>query len=328
MNLPRFARALLASVGFFLLLQPVPAWAEVRVGVSDWPGWVAWYIAQEKGFFKKHGADVRLVWFANYTDSINALSAGRLDANSQTWSDTMAPLAKGRPLKVILVNDNSAGNDALMVGPKIKSFRDLRGKRIALEKYSVSHFLLTLALSRNGMTLRDVQVVNLTAGNAAAAFMAGRVDAAVVWNPWINTIQASGKGRPLFTSADVPGLIPDLLVAQEKSLQANRSDFVGMIRAWYDVVAFLRSNPDEATRIMSKVVGMDAKDYKVFLSGTQFFDQNANLRAFGPATDRMSLLGVAPTISTFLRDNKLMEGRVDFVRALDASLVREVAGTK
>ena len=109
------------------MLAAAPAHAEVKVGVSDWPGWVAWYVAEQKGFFKKHGADVKLVWFANYTDSISALSAGQLDANSQTWSDTMGPLAKGLPLKAILVNDNSAGNDALVVSPKIKSFKDLKG---------------------------------------------------------------------------------------------------------------------------------------------------------------------------------------------------------
>ena len=115
-----------------------PAAAEVKVGVSDWPGWVAWYVAEQKGFFKKHGADVKLVWFANYTDSVSALSAGQLDANSQTWSDTLGPLAKGIKLKTILVNDNSAGNDALLVSPKIKSFAELKGKQVALEQYSVS----------------------------------------------------------------------------------------------------------------------------------------------------------------------------------------------
>lgn len=328
MKLARLTRTLVAGLAFAVLAQPTAALAQVKVGVSDWPGWVAWYIAEQKGYFKKHGADVKLVWFANYTDSISALSAGQIDANSQTWSDTMAPLAKGVALKAILVNDNSAGNDALMVGPKIKSFKDLKGKKIALEEFSVSHFLLTMALNKNGMTLKDVQVVNLSAGDAAAAFMAGRVDAAVVWNPWVNTIQVSGKGKPLFSSADVPGMIPDLLVAQEKSLKAKRKDFVGMVKAWYDVEKFIRENPDEAAKIMSKVVGMDARDYKVFLPGTKFFDQQANLKAFGPATDPTSLLGVAPTISKFLLDNKLMEGKVDFAKGIDASLVREVAGVK
>lgn len=329
MNIARLTRSLIAGLGLAAVLaQPATALAEVRIGVSDWPGWVAWYVAEQKGYFKKHGADVKLVWFANYTDSISALSAGQLDGNSQTWSDTLAPLAKGVALKVILVNDNSAGNDALMVGPGIKSFKDLKGRKIALEEYSVSHFLLTMALGKNGMSLKDVQVVNLSAGDAAAAFMAGRVDAAVVWNPWVNTIQTSGKGKPLFTSADVPGMIPDLLVVQEKSLKAKRKDFVGMIKAWYDTVAFLRSNPDEATRIMAKVVSMNPKEYKVFLPGTRFFGQADNLKAFGPATDPASLLGVAPTISKFLLDNKLMEGKVDFAKGIDASLVKEVAGVK
>ncbi len=196
MKRARLSLALFASFAFAVLFHHTAAQAEVRVGVSDWPGWVAWYIAEQKGFFKKHGADVKLVWFPNYTDSISALSAGQLDANSQTWSDTMAPLAKGLALKAILVNDNSAGNDAIMVGPKIQSFKDLKGKKIALEEFSVSHFLLTLALNKNGMRLQDVQVVNLSAGDAAAAFLAGRVDAAVVWNPWVNNIIISGKGRP------------------------------------------------------------------------------------------------------------------------------------
>jgi NitT/TauT family transport system substrate-binding protein len=101
-----------------------------------------------------------------------------------------------------------------------------------------------------------------------------------------------------------------------------------MVKAWYDVEAFLRSNPDEAAKIMSKVVGLNAKEYAVFLPGTQFFDQKANLQAFGPATDKTSLMGVAPTISKFLLDNKLMEGKVDFAKGLDASLVKEVAGVK
>ncbi len=317
---------LAALLGLVFLFNGLIANAAVKVGVSDWPGWVAWYVAEQKGFFKKHGAEVELVWFPNYTDSIQALSAGNLDANSQTWSDTLAPLAKGVALKAILVNDNSMGNDALMVKPGIKSFADLKGKRIALEEFSVSHFLLALALDKNGLTPKDVQVVNLSAGDAAAAFIAGRVDAAVVWNPWVHQIQASGKGTALFTSKDVPGMIPDLLVAQEKSLKTKRKDFVGMVRAWYEAEAFIRQHPEDAAKIMAKVVGLDAKSYAVFLPGTKFFDQAANLQAFGAAKEPKSLLAAGPVIAGFLRTHKLLEGDVNFAGGLDASLVREVAG--
>ncbi len=314
-----------ALSAFVLSLSSIPAaFAEVKIGLSDWPGWVAWYVAEQKGFFKKHNANVKLVWFANYTDSIAALSAGQVDANCQTWSDSLAPLAKGIAIKTILVNDNSAGNDALMVSPKIKSFADLKGKTIALEEFSVSHFVLVTALAKNGMSLADVKVTNLTAGDAAAAFLAGRVDAAVVWNPWVNQIQSSGKGKALFTSKDMPGLIPDLLVAQEKAIKEKRKDFLGMIHAWYDTVAFIQAKPDEAAQIMSKVVDMKPDDYKVFLPGTKFFGEKEVLAALDEKNPR-SLNAVASTIMKFLLDNKLMEGEPDIAKGIDASLVREVA---
>lgn len=321
-----YRRACACFLGAVLLASGLgaskPAMAEVKVGVSDWPGWVAWYVAEQKGFFKKQGADVKLVWFANYTDSIAALSSGQLDANSQTWSDTLGPLAKGLPLKAVLVNDNSAGNDALVVSAKIKSFADLKGKTVALEQYSVSHFVLATALERNGLKPSDVKITNLSAGDAAAAFMTGRVDAAVVWNPWIDQITRSGKGRALFTSKDMPGLIPDLLVAQEKAIQGKRRDLVGMIRAWFDAERFIREHPQEAAAIMAKVVSMKPDDYKVFLPGTRFFDAATNKLALD-ATQAASLQAVTPTIAAFLLEHKLIDGKPDAVRGVDASLLAD-----
>ncbi len=307
-------------VALLVLLMIPTGQAGVKVGVSDWTGWVAWYVAQDQGYFKKYGAQVNLVWFANYSDSIAALSTGQLDANSQTWSDTLGPLAKGLPLKVVLVNDNSAGNDAVMVGPAIKSFADLRGHKVALEQYSISHFVLYTALARNGLTPRDVTVVNLSAGDAAAAFMSGRVDAAVVWNPWISQIEKSGKGRPLFTSKEMPGLIPDLLVAQAQAVQNKRKDLIGVIRAWFDTEAFIRREPERAVAIMSKVVSLSPEQYRVFLPGTHFFDAAANLEAFDPKSPK-GLVSVAPTIAAFLLSNKLIDGQPDAPKAVDRSLL-------
>src|SRR5882724_12119755 len=88
--------------------------APIKIGYSDWPGWTAWEIAKVNGLFKKQAVEVELVWFPIYTDSLNALNTGKLDANSQTWSDTIPPLAEGIPLKVVVVNDNSFGNDGLV----------------------------------------------------------------------------------------------------------------------------------------------------------------------------------------------------------------------
>jgi NitT/TauT family transport system substrate-binding protein len=211
-----------------------------------------------------------------------------------------------------------------MVGPKIKSFADLKGKSVALEQFSISHFVLVNALSKGGLGIKDVKIVNLSAGDAASAFMSGRVDAAVVWNPWVSKIETSGKGRALFTSRDMPGLVPDLLVAHGKALgdKSKRAELVGMIKAWFDTEQFIRTNQAEALQIMSKIVSMKPDEYKVFLPGTRFFTATDDLAALD-ASKPQSLVAVGPTIHKFLIDNKLVDGPVDFAKGIDASLLAE-----
>ena len=113
----------------------------IKIGYSDWPGWTAWEIAKEKGLFKKAGVEVKLVWFPVYTDSLNALNTGKLDANCQTWSDTIPPLAEGIKLKVVVVNDNSAGNDGFVAKKEFKNVKALKGKTVATELGTCDHFL-------------------------------------------------------------------------------------------------------------------------------------------------------------------------------------------
>ncbi len=118
----------------------------------------------------------------------------------------------------------------------------------------------------------------------------------------------------------MPGLIPDLLVAQERSIQSKRKDFVAMLRAWFDTEAFIRAEPDRAVAIMSKVVSMSPQQYRVFLPGTRFFDAAANVEAFD-ATNPHSLIRVAPSIAAFLLSNKLIDGQPDAAKGVDRSLL-------
>jgi NitT/TauT family transport system substrate-binding protein len=101
-----------------------------------------------------------------------------------------------------------------------------------------------------------------------------------------------------------------------------------MIEAWYDAEKFIREHPDQAVKIMSKVVGLKTDEYKIFLPGTKFFAEADNLEAFGPPDQSRSLLNVAPAISDFLLDNRLMEGTVDFAQGVDGSLIKEIADRK
>lgn len=301
------------------------AQAQITLGISDWPGWVAWYIAEQKGYFKKYGADVKLVWFPSYIDSVSALSAGQLDANSQALIDSLAPIEKGVPIKVVLVTDNSAGNDALMVNNSIKSFADLKGKTLGLEQYSIENYLADTAMARNGIKPSDVKIVNMSTGDAAAALISGRIDAAGVWNPWINRIQNSGKGHPLFTSKDAPGLIPDVVAARESSLKSKAKDFEGLVKAWYAVVRFVHENPQAAAEIMAPHVGLDPKEYAQSLAGTRLFGEKLNLEAMQPGSSPVSLFNSTENTGKFLIKAGAIEKIPDPKAFIDSSFAKQAA---
>ena len=84
------------------------------IGYSAWPGWFPLAVAEEKGSSKKAGLDVELTYFVDYIASLDALVAGKVDVNSQTLNDTMLGVAAGSDQRIVVVNDNSTGNDAII----------------------------------------------------------------------------------------------------------------------------------------------------------------------------------------------------------------------
>jgi NitT/TauT family transport system substrate-binding protein len=182
--------------------------------------------------------------------------------------------------------------------------------------------MLLQALARNGMTEKDIEYKNLTVPDAAAAFIAGKVDAAAVWQPWISQIQKEGKGTVLFDSKQVPGLIPDLLVFQEKVAKEREEDVQKIVATWFDVLTFIKSDEKEAVKIMAKVVEQKPEDYLAFMPGTKFFDLEANLHAFEKRADDSSLAGSGKKIAEFLKGLELTKTIPDYEGALEPKFVQ------
>lgn len=307
------------------LIPTLPARADITLVLSEWVGDVAWYIARDKGFFEKNGVKVNLVMANSIEESFAMFDSGKVDANSQPWGDTLVRASQKVPGKAILAVDYSVGADALMVGPNIERVSDLKGKKIALEEVAIGQFLLDTALNRSGLIRKNVQIQYMPTGDAAQAFLNGKVQAAVVWNPFVNQIQTSRKGRPLFSSKDIPGIISDVIVASDQSLKQKRNEYLRLIKSWYDVERFIRTNRDEAVSIMAKIVKQDAAEYRLFLSGVRLLDEEANLEAFGAETNPRSLLNASKSWIKFLTANKRLRGPLSPRAAIDASLVNEIA---
>jgi NitT/TauT family transport system substrate-binding protein len=294
----------------------------IKLGFSAWPGWFPWQVAEEKGFFAKAGVKVDLKWFEGYLDSLNALAAGQLDANTQTLNDTISSVAGGVEEVIVLVNDNSTGNDQIIVGPDIKTIADLKGKKVAAEQGTVDHYLLLLGLKKAGMGPSDISFQPLETGAAAAAFASGRLDGVGAFAPFTTQALKRDGSHALFTSAEFPGAIPDHLVVSKKLRTSRPADVQKLVDVWYTTLDWIKANHDEAVAIMAKRAGVSVADYESYDKGTTIFTLQQNLDAFAPGTDVTHLDFNAKQIADFLLSVKLIDKAPDLAGMLDDTFVK------
>jgi NitT/TauT family transport system substrate-binding protein len=300
----------------------------VKMGFSVWPGWLPWEVSQEQKLFDANKINVNLKWFDGYLDSLNALRVGQLDANTQTLNDTLSSVAAGSEQVIVLVNDNSTGNDKIIVREGINSIADLKGKKVAAEEGTVDHFLLLLGLKKAGLTPADISFQPLETGAAAAAFVAGQVDAVGVFAPFTSKALERKGSKELFSSKDFPGAIPDHLVVSRKLLNERPQAVQALVNTWFDTLAFIRANPDKANGIMAKRAGVTAEEYKQYNSGTKIFTLEENLKAFSPGKDMTSLNYAAQETSQFLVDAGLAKQSPDLSKIFDDRFIKAYSNQK
>ncbi|MCB1690754.1 MAG: ABC transporter substrate-binding protein [Halioglobus sp.] len=260
--------ATLAAAVFSLAAQ---AAEPLKIGYSDWPGWVAWEVAIEKDWFEEAGVDVEFEWF-DYVASMDAFAAGKLDAVTMTNGDTLVTGSSGAQGVMILVNDFSNGNDMIVARSGIKSVADLKGKTIGVEVGFVGHLLLLNALEAAGLTETDVKLVNVPTNETPQVLASGDVDAIVAWQPNSGQALAQVPGSTaVATSKNAPGLIYDVLAVSPASLATRKADWEKVAKVWYRVVDYIydEDTQADALSIMAARVGLPAEQYKAILDGTK-----------------------------------------------------------
>ncbi|MDW5324941.1 ABC transporter substrate-binding protein [Plantactinospora sp. KLBMP9567] len=296
----------------------------VRLGFSAWPGWFPWQVAQEKGLFEANGVDVELTWFDSYTDSLQALSTGNLDANSQTLNDTLTSVSGGAKQTIVLVNDNSTGNDQIIATAGIDDVAGLRGRKVAVEQGTVDHYLLLLALEKAGLSEADIILTPLLTDAAAAAFVAGQVDAVGAFAPFTTTALGRAGSRAIATSKDFPGAIPDHLAFDSGYLQEHPEQVQKVVQTWFDTLEWIAANEAEAVAIMARRGGVSEADYRTYNAGTTIFTREQNIAAFTPGGDPTHLDFQADQIAEFLVRTELAPGKPSLDGLLEPKFVHAV----
>jgi len=259
-----------------------------RVAWSIYVGWMPWGYLEESGIMdawaEKYGIDVEIVQINDYVESINQYTAGAFDGVSVTTMDALSiPAGGGVDTTALIVGDYSNGNDALIVKGEL-GLADLAGKPVNLVELSVSHYLLARALDEAGLSEADLAgVVNTSDADMIAAFAAPEVEAVVTWNPLVSTILEDPQAKAVFTSADIPGEIIDLMAVNTETLAANPDFGKALVGAWYEVMALLASDSPEgvaAREAMAEASGTDLAGFEAQLASTEMFVDPAEAVAF------------------------------------------------
>ena len=262
---------------------PEPEPGVFRMGTSPWLGFGPWNVAQEQGIFRRHHVDVTIRSFVGAPERDTALAEGRLDAANIPTHTALALIGKGVPIKAVLLLDDSREADAILAGPQVRSVRALRGKRVAFEPESTSDILLRHALAAAGMSLRDIRPLLMSAAHAGTALAAGRVDAAVTYEPYIAaTFQRNPRLRQIYSAGADPGLISDVLAVRESVIRKRPGQVAALIRAWDDAMRFYKARTARAQAIITRAVGARPGELETSFAGVKLYTVDDNLRALSP----------------------------------------------
>lgn len=312
-----------------LLACPLSA-APLKIAYSDWPGWVAWEIGIQKGWFKEAGVEVEFQWF-DYVPSMDAYVAGKVDAVCMTNGDALVTGATGKPSVGIIINDFSNGNDMIVAAPGIESIKSLKGKKVGLEEGFVTHLLLLTGLEKNGMKAEDVTIVNTPTNETPQVLASKAVDAIGAWQPNSGqALKALPGSKPVFTSADAPGIIYDLLYVSPESLEKNREDWAKVVKVWYRIAEYIRNeeNVDDALKILAGRVKISPEEYEPFLKGTYILTLDEALKRWEKAEGLGNVYGSSKVVDDFNLKAGVYEKSQSVDKYLDPSLTKALAEKK
>ncbi len=314
-------RHLLASAA--VCAASVLSAAPLKIAYSDWPGWTALAIAEQKGWFKDAGVEVELLWF-EYGPSMEAFTAAKVDAVTVTNGDALVTGAGGAKNIAVVITDYSNGNDMIVAKPGIASMKDFKGKKVGIEVGFVEHLLLLNGLKKAGLTEADVELVPTPTNQTPQVLASGQVDAIGAWQPNSGAaLKAVPGAKAVYTSADEPGLIYDAIVVSPQSLAQHRAKWVKVAKVWDKIVAYLADpkTAEDGIKIMAARAGVDAKEYASFMPGTKFLSLAEGAKVLSAKTAGFdSVLGSSKIADEFNVKNGVYKESQNAAAYLDASI--------
>ena len=295
----------------------------IKIGIIVYPGAGLFYVAQDKGFFKEEGVKTEIVQIPDENQIVSSLASNQIQMFYST-ADFSTIIADARvDAPEVFISDMSYGADGLVVKNNVIDISQLKGKKVYLSIGTPSHFLFRYLTNKAGLKSEEVELVNSTADQVGTAFVAGKIDYGMTWEPWLSKATERPDGKVLKTSKDEPGIIEDTVVARKDLIQSRREDTKRIMRAFFKAVNFWKNNKDEANAIMAKHFNISVADFAAQMETVKPLDYEENIKKFDPSTS-LNIYEITNKAITIYTQDKVLKNKPHTANIIDSSLLKEL----
>jgi aliphatic sulfonates family ABC transporter substrate-binding protein len=305
---------------------PAGAQAPMPIKIGWQPsGEFRYFVAKELKLFEKAGLKPEYIKFNAGPPTLAALKSGDIDVSFLGSAPAIAGLAQGIDYKIIMPANEGLTLSALVAGPDsgIRSLKDIKGKKIASAKGASTYMAILKALSLQGLTLKDIEFVDLPVPSMVPAFTNKSVDAIWVWSPWSSKL-AQANGKVVAGMRDVKiDWAQQLWVARTEWLQKQPEAARRLARAMDLATEALKKDSGPAVRAVAETLAITPEMAKEILAT----DHYPTLQEMVSANYRSSLTaknGYAQGLeeqARFMHEQKFIATLPDVRKAIDAGPV-------
>jgi NitT/TauT family transport system substrate-binding protein len=257
----KLIRISVAAVIAALVVTPAVADTKVTIALSGWTGFAPLTLAKEAGIFARNGLDVTLKKVPQASRHL-AIASGDVQCAATTVETWIVWNANGVATTQLFQLDKSFGADGMAVRSGIASIKDLKGKSVAASAPGTApYFTLAWFLKKNGLSVKDVSVVNMEPGAAAQAFIAGQNDAAMTYEPYLSAVREKPEaGKIIATTLDYP-MIMDTFGCTPKFIAENPDAVKALAKSYFEAVDMIKNEQAKSYEIMGADVKQSAEKF-------------------------------------------------------------------
>lgn len=302
-----------------------PSQPPINISIlNGWPFYALAFVAEQQGFFAKHGVKVKLLLAPDYPESLRLYETGKVEGWYGVLPDIIMLNAKGIPTTVVYDLDYSDTADLIVGRPEFKELSALKGKTISFEGFNTfSHLFVITMLEKAGLHEGEFKAVALPSPQVLAALKSGKIDAGHIYEPASSQALTAGFKALAKAGDRLPNVMNDVLAFQTNLVKTRPHEIRAIVQALLEAKEFAQVNSKEAFRIMAQAEGMSPEEMETNSKKLYLLSLAENIAAFKPGG---ALFTLGQEIIDFYEQKGQLRQKPPLDEIIDGQFVSAVRG--